>query len=106
MSGAATSTVSTELSPLLDYAVACVPEAGEEASGVLYRVMRTERGALLGVLDGAGRGVESTRAAHMAGAVVDDHANEGVIALIHLCHERLVGTRGAVIALVSACRIS
>lgn len=86
---------------MLDYAVACVPRVGEDASGDLYRVMRTERGALLGVVDGAGHGAEAIRAAHMAAAIVDDHANEGVIALIRLCHERLIGTRGVVISLVS-----
>ena len=62
---------------------------------------QTGRGALLAVMDGAGQGAEANQVAHMAAAIVGEHASEGVIPLIRLCHERLMGTRGAVISLIS-----
>jgi negative regulator of sigma-B (phosphoserine phosphatase) len=86
---------------LLKYAVASAPVPGEEESGDLYLVRPTPRGALLAVVDGAGHGVEAARAAHLAIETLEEHASEGVIPLLHLCHERLSGTRGAVISLAS-----
>lgn len=99
--GSGVSTVVTDCLPLLNCAVACEPRAGESASADLYLVRQTDRGALLAVMDGAGHGADAIEVAQRAAAVVSEHASEGVIALIRLCHERLLGTRGAVISLIS-----
>lgn len=99
--GVGVSTLVTVSLPILNCAVACVPRAGEAASPDLYLVRPTDRGALLAVLDGAGHGVEAIAVAQRAAAIVSEHASEGVIALIRLCHEKLIGTRGAVISLIS-----
>ena len=86
---------------MLSCAVACVPQAGQADTGDLCIVRRTDRGVLLGVMDGAARGAEGAKVAHMAAGIVNRHSGEGVIRLIGLCHERLIGTRGAVISLIS-----
>lgn len=99
--GSGVSTVLTQSLPLLSCAVASVPRMGEAATGDLYLVRQTERGALLAVMDGAGHGADAIEVAHTAAAIVSEHAGEGVISLIRLCHERLIGTRGAVISLIS-----
>lgn len=86
---------------LLSYAVVCVPGPAEIEPADLCMVRPTDRGALVAVLDRAGRGAEAGRAPQMAAAIVEQHAGEGVIPLLRFCHDRLRGTTGAVISLVS-----
>jgi phosphoserine phosphatase RsbX len=87
--------------PLLEYGISSVPAPGEVESGDLYLVCPTFRGALVGVVDGLGHGAEAADAARIAVATLEEHANDGVIALIRRCHERLRHTRGAVMSLAS-----
>jgi len=87
--------------PLIEYAVAAVPAPGETESGDLHAVIPTQRGALVAVIDGSGHGAEAASAARLAVATLEAHPNEGVIQLLQRCHERLRGTRGAVMSLVS-----
>lgn len=86
---------------LLSYAVACVPGPGEIEPADLCIVRPTGRGALVAVFDGAGRGAEAAPPPRLAAAMVEEHAGEGVIPLLGFCHDRLRGTTGAVISLVS-----
>jgi phosphoserine phosphatase RsbX len=96
MSGA-----SMQTSPLIEYAVSAVPAPGQTESGDLHAVIPTRRGALVAVIDGAGHGAEAASAARLAVATLESHPNEGLIPLLRRCHERLKGTRGAVMSLVS-----
>jgi negative regulator of sigma-B (phosphoserine phosphatase) len=87
--------------PLMECAVSSFPIAGEDESGDSYLVTPTARGALAAVVDGSGHGSEAARAARLAVETLEAHANEGVIPVVLRCHERLKGTRGAVMSLVS-----
>jgi phosphoserine phosphatase RsbX len=86
---------------LFSYAVVCVPGRVEIEPPDLCLVRPTDRGALVAVLDGAGLGAEAGRATRLAASIVEEHAGEGVIPLLRFCHDRLRGTPGAVISLVS-----
>ena len=86
---------------LLSYAAVCVPGAEEIDPPDLCMVRPTDRGALVAVLDCPGRGTEAARAPHLAATIIEEHAGEGVIPLLCSCHDRLLGTGGAVISLVS-----
>jgi negative regulator of sigma-B (phosphoserine phosphatase) len=88
-------------SPLIEYAVSAVPAPGQAESGDLHAVIPTQRGALVAVIDGAGHGSEAASAARLAVSTLEAHPNEGLIPLLRRCHERLRGTRGAVMSLVS-----
>lgn len=92
---------SMQTSPLIEYAVAAVPAPGETESGDLHAVIPTQRGALVAVIDGSGHGAEAASAARLAVATLEAHPSEGLIPLFRRCHERLKGTRGAVMSLVS-----
>src|SRR5260370_34998404 len=85
--------------PLIEYAVAAVPAPGETESGDLHAVIPTQRGALVAVIDGSGHGAEAASAARVAVATLEAHPNEGGIQLLQRWHERLRGTRGAVMSL-------
>ena len=85
----------------LDYGVSSLPAPGQEESGDMHLVIPTDRGALAAVVDGAGHGAAAASAARLAMATLEAHPNEGVIPLVERCHERLEGTRGAVMSLVS-----
>ena len=91
--------------PLLEYAVASVPLTGQDESGDQYLVKPTQRGVLVAVVDGSGHGPEAASAAQLAVTTLEEHCDEGVIALVHRCHEELKGTRGAVMSLVSLDRL-
>ena len=90
-----------ETLPLVEYAVASSPLAGESECGDLHVMKIVPRGLLMAVLDGVGHGSEAAAAAHIASAVLTFHAGEGVISLIQHCHQRLKGTRGVVASLVA-----
>lgn len=89
------------LAPLLEYAVASVPMFEEEESGDQYLVKPTQRGMLVGVVDGAGHGPEAASAARVAISTLESNADAGVIPLIRRCHERLKHTRGVVMSLAA-----
>lgn len=86
---------------MIDWAVATAALEGEDESGDLHVVHPFDGGALVAVIDGLGHGPEAAVAARHAAAVLDNHSEEAVIGLLQRCHERLRGTRGAVITLAS-----
>ena len=87
--------------PLIEWGVSSVTMAGEEQSGDLHLVRPFTRGTLTAVVDGAGHGKEAAAAARIAIETIDKNAEEDVVAIMRFCHERLKGTRGAVIGLGS-----
>ncbi len=91
--------------PLLEYAVAGAPLPGQVESGDLHLVKETSRGALVALVDGSGHGAEAASVARLAVATLEAHAEEGVISLFRLCHQRLKHSRGAVMSLAVLDRI-
>ncbi len=77
------------------------PVAGETVSGDLHLIKPFEEGALIAVVDGVGHGDEAMAASKQAIAVLEQHAQESVIALVRRCHEALRQTRGAVLTVAS-----
>jgi serine/threonine protein phosphatase PrpC len=85
----------------LDWSFAARPIAGQTVSGDLHLVKPFARGMLLAAVDGVGHGDEATKAARMAVAVLEQHADESVIALVGRCHKALLKSRGVVMTLAS-----
>lgn len=83
----------------LRWAVASRPSPGEESSGDMSVVAPLPDGALVGVIDGLGHGVQAAKAAEEASATVRGCAGDTLEAIISRCHEALKGTRGAVMTL-------
>jgi phosphoserine phosphatase RsbX len=85
---------------VIQWGVAVRSLHGEE-SGDQYLVRATEDGALVAVVDGLGHGAGAAGAAKVAISVLDAHAEEPVARLLTRCHERLRGTRGAVLSVAA-----
>jgi serine/threonine protein phosphatase PrpC len=58
-------------------------------------------GVLVAVMDGLGHGEQAAAAARIAVSALEDHASDSVIALLRLCHEKLLATRGLVMSIAS-----
>jgi phosphoserine phosphatase RsbX len=87
--------------PLLEYGVSSLTAAGQTESGDLHLVKTIPGGTLLAAVDGAGHGREAAAIARLAISTLEAHACDGVISLTLRCHERLRGTRGAVMSLAT-----
>ncbi len=83
----------------VDWSVALRPVTGETESGDVGVVWVQGQGALAVVADGLGHGAAAAAAARKAVAVCERHQAEPLEALLRLCHDELVGTRGAVMSL-------
>jgi len=95
------STVSSHRNRFAEWAVISRACPGEEVSGDLHVVAPSAAGIVAGVVDGLGHGVEALAAARAAVAVLSEHREESVIALVHRCHRALQATRGAVMTVIS-----
>lgn len=85
----------------VDWAVSARPLAGENVSGDLEVVLRTETGVLVAALDGAGHGPEAAIAARAAADVLASSPGDILTDIIANCHQALRRTRGAAISLAS-----
>jgi negative regulator of sigma-B (phosphoserine phosphatase) len=85
----------------IHWSAASKPKPGQEACGDLYLVKVVEDAALLAVVDGLGHGTEAIIAAQRAVEILEQHASEPLITLVHRCHEALSRTRGAVMTLAA-----
>ena len=85
--------------PMVEYGLAKHAHVGEGESGDLHMVCCNQNGVLIAVIDGIGHGEEAAEAARTAATVLRTSADEPVISLVELCHEKLKGTRGAVLSL-------
>jgi serine/threonine protein phosphatase PrpC len=72
---------------------------GESESGDRYVVKNLPEGALLAVVDGIGHGEDAARSAELAAGVVNGSEARSLISLVRRCHQRLQGTRGAVVSM-------
>lgn len=86
---------------LVEWAVASRAISGESISGDVCLVEAFPGGNLLAVSDGLGHGSEAAWAAKRATATLRHNPEEPVLTLIDRCHQRLRGSRGVVMSLVS-----
>jgi negative regulator of sigma-B (phosphoserine phosphatase) len=84
---------------MLEYGLAKHAHVGGGESGDLHMVCCNENGILIAVIDGIGHGEEAAEAARTAAALLQGSVDEPVISLVERCHERLKGTRGAVLSM-------
>jgi len=84
---------------MVEYGLAKHAHVGEGESGDLHMVCCNQNGVLIAVIDGIGHGEEAAEVAKTAAAVLRGSVDEPVISLVELCHEKLRGTRGAVLSL-------
>jgi len=87
--------------PLITWGVASRPSPGEVAPGDLHLIQPTMDGVLLAVVDGLGHGEAAIAAAQTAIAVLKNHAEEPLTALLNRCHAALTKTRGAVMTVAT-----
>ena len=85
--------------PMVEYGLAKHAHVGEGESGDLHMVCCNQNGVLIAVIDGIGHGEEAAEVARTAATLLRSSADEPVISLVELCHEKLKGTRGAVLSL-------
>jgi len=84
---------------MVEYGLAKHAHTGEGESGDLHMVCCNQNGVLIAVIDGIGHGEEAAEAARTAAALLRATVDEPVISLVEQCHEKLKGTRGAVLSL-------
>ena len=79
----------------------CRAKAGQTISGDVYLVREHGTGQLLAsIIDGLGGGEEAAKAARVAEAVMQQHPDWQLQALIRQSHEAMHSTRGAVIGIL------
>ena len=86
---------------LIEWAVAASSLQGQGASGDCYLVKVRPRSVLVVVIDGLGHGAAAAAAAALAVRTIAGHDEQSMISHVQRCHERLRGTRGAVMSLAS-----
>jgi len=91
----------TRATALLEYGVASVTCPDQDESGDRHLVKTIHEGTLLAVVDGSGHGKDAGGPARLAVETLENHADENVVSLFQLCHERLNSTRGAVMSIAS-----
>jgi phosphoserine phosphatase RsbX len=85
---------------MIQWSVASLPFRGQVESGDCYVVRQYPHGALIAAIDGVGHGPEAAAAARLTAQVLEDYVyGAPLTALLIECHERLLGTRGAVVSL-------
>jgi serine phosphatase RsbU (regulator of sigma subunit) len=82
----------------VEWGVAAEALRGESQSGDAHVVCAVPNGTVLAVVDGIGHGREAADAARRAAAVIERSAARGAVAIVRLCHEALIGTRGVVMS--------
>jgi negative regulator of sigma-B (phosphoserine phosphatase) len=87
--------------PVIEWAVAERPVAGETESGDIHLAAFFDGGALVGAIDGLGHGPEAARVARAGAAALSADPGRPIQALVEACHETLRGTRGVVLSLAS-----
>ena len=79
-----------------EWGVASRAFPGEKASGDLHLVKALPGGVLLAAVDGLGHGPEAAAAATTAVAILQNHADEPLPALVTRCHDAMKDARGVV----------
>lgn len=92
-------THATRPHPAVAVALASAAAPGEARSGDVGLAVACARGALLAAIDGLGHGAAAVAAAERAAALLSDHRDEPLAALVERCHAGLSETRGAALTL-------
>lgn len=95
----------TLTSSIVEWEVASRALPGEPSSGDLEVVKSLPDGVLIAALDGVGHGEEAASAAAIARAIIEEYAEESVLALIERCHQGLRATRGVAMSIASFNRL-
>jgi hypothetical protein len=74
---------------------------GQDESGDVWLATDSSSGWLIAAVDGIGHGVEAASAARTALEQIAKHPDDELVSLVNRCHEKLKGTRGAVMSLAS-----
>lgn len=85
----------------VDCGVAAQALPGQTEIGDRHAIVQFDGGALVAVVDGLGHGTEAAAAARIATEVLEHNAQESVMTLVRMCHEKLKPTRGVVMSLAS-----
>jgi phosphoserine phosphatase RsbX len=85
----------------VDCGVAAQALRGQEEIGDRHAFVQFDGGALVAVVDGLGHGADAASASRIATEVLERNAQESVITLVRLCHEKLKPTRGVVMSIAS-----
>jgi phosphoserine phosphatase RsbX len=93
--------VETISTPMIEYGVAKFILPGQKECGDEHLVCSRKSELFVAAIDGLGHGEEAANAAKAAISVFKKHADEPVISLVELCHEKLRSTRGVVLSLAS-----
>jgi serine phosphatase RsbU (regulator of sigma subunit) len=86
---------------IVEWSTAIQVREGEDTSGDHYLIWRVGNCVNVAVVDGVGHGPEAAKASRMAVSILQDHAEEPLIALFTLCHKELSETRGVVMSMAS-----
>ncbi|HEV3383528.1 MAG TPA: SpoIIE family protein phosphatase, partial [Gemmata sp.] len=84
---------------LIEWSVAQRVLPGQAQSGDLFVVKQTRSRVLVAVIDGLGHGEEAAHASQLAAGILRGYDSSSLISLVRSCHEKLQGTRGAVLSL-------
>jgi phosphoserine phosphatase RsbX len=84
---------------LIEWSAAEEVLPGERESGDRYVVKNLPEGALLAVVDGIGHGKDAAHSAELAAGVFNGSQARSLLSLLFRCHQRLQGTRGAVVSM-------
>ena len=87
---------------LVEYFGLVKPKPGQCVSGDVCLVKRFRDSVLFGVIDVLGHGPEAHEVAQICVEIVERHCREGLDTIADRCHEDLLRTRGAAVAL---CRL-
>lgn len=85
----------------IECGVAARALSGQNEIGDRHALVHFDGGATVAVIDGLGHGTEAAAAARLATEIVESNAQESVITLMRLCHEKLKPTRGVVMSIAS-----
>lgn len=85
----------------VDWGVAQLALAGQSVSGDRAVVAAFPGGLLAGAIDGLGHGPDAADAAALAAEELEAAPEQAIETLFSRCHDRLQGSRGAVISLAS-----
>ena len=85
---------------VIDWASAALTLPGQSESGDRHVIAPMDDGVLVAVVDGLGHGHEAAEASKRVASIIEGYTNgESLTSLVRRCHERLRGTRGAVMSL-------
>jgi serine phosphatase RsbU (regulator of sigma subunit) len=85
---------------IIEWSAASLPLHGQAKTGDCFVVRFFGRQALVAVVDGVGHGEEAASAARLAAGALEEYTGERPLTgLLEECHQRLHGSRGAVISL-------